>query len=217
MTNPGEEVQAVERYDKDVQAACEFLRDLPGVARSPRLIADLIERLWADYESLRARAERAEEDAKDRAMRHEHTERNAAALASMMNQERDRANRYMDQAETERRLRESAERERDAANRALFQMQEAAKLLTGERDALVKDKERLDWIEREAMRCGVIEVCYYGWSEEDGTQDGAACIQFGIEEGSSIRTEIDAELLASTASTDPENVSAFPKNADTTS
>jgi hypothetical protein len=169
--NPGEEVRAVEPQawtlaGREGEALTSFTMDRTHVERMVSKHGFHAEPWvrWADYESLRARAERAEEneaglrdtieglrrlvrEAREqivwgRYTDHEYKERGSPSGWTWLPHVRMWARLDQDHWDAIQRA-ESAERERHAANRALFQMQEAAKLLTGERDALLQELNQL--------------------------------------------------------------------------
>jgi hypothetical protein len=177
MTTPGEEVRAVERYAHLPRAGCVAgLHDVV-IAANYNIVAErvtptdaaMIVAALNDYESLRARAERAETGWLDAVKRAEQAEGERDAAESKlaeMTRERDEVVRLLgchnafvvqelqqviECREAAERGRESAERERDELRGELQRRTEMASAvraeLERERDALVKALRECEWVE----------------------------------------------------------------------
>jgi DNA repair exonuclease SbcCD ATPase subunit len=153
MTTPGEEVRAVERAIvplpkiATIAEAVAWLRHtwrIPG--ESAHNMAAVIER---DYESLRARAERAEAERDQwRAMKEE-LDTNYQWLWDQRTAKQARIEELGDQLRWRTERAESAERERDALAQRAEEIALANHRLEGERDALVKalrERDQILWV-----------------------------------------------------------------------
>lgn len=182
---PGEEVRAVEWTAKQVEEAVEDLR-IDGIWPDT---ADMLEQIAAERESLRARAERAEAERDGWKDAHE-------AMARLS-------------AEALRDLEKAGEKTMYSLR---LEMEETS-CLTGRAEAAELRYESAER-ERDALVKALTEA-------RDELRDGwNVCPKCGDEQPSAtmdvmtLTIEPALAALASTESTDPENVSAFPKNVD---
>jgi chromosome segregation ATPase len=157
--------------------------------------------LLVEIEALRERAERAEREIEDRRRRHEHTEREACNLASMLSGARNRADRHAEQSELNMRRAVAAEsklaeveRERDEARAAFGAAQGVA----------VQEKQRAEAAEAQVAELRK-DAERYRWLRVNPNNH---CVTYEFRDGSGygylVEDELDAAIDAALASTAPK-------------